>query len=30
VEQWDDRTVDLDPSALVAVAGEVVAWGGLD
>lgn len=25
VDLWDD--VDLDPSALVAVAGEIVAWG---
>lgn len=26
-EDWGD--VDLDPSALIAVAGEIVAWGGL-
>lgn len=26
-EDWDG--VDLDPSALVAVAGEIVAWGGV-
>lgn len=26
-EEWAD--VDLDPSALVAVAGPIVAWGGL-
>ena len=25
--EWDD--VDLDPSELVAVAGEIVAWGGV-
>jgi len=27
-EDWAD--VDLDPSALIAVAGPIVAWGGLD
>jgi hypothetical protein len=29
VEVWDPTTVDLDPSALVAVAGPIVAWGGV-
>jgi Thiamine pyrophosphate enzyme, central domain len=29
VEVWDPREVDLDPSALVAVAGDIVAWGGV-
>jgi hypothetical protein len=29
VEVWDSSTVDLDPSALVAVAGPIVAWGGV-
>ena len=29
VEVWTDDVVDLDPSALVAVAGPIVAWGGL-
>jgi hypothetical protein len=24
---WDD--LDLDPAALVAVAGPIVAWGGV-
>jgi thiamine pyrophosphate-dependent acetolactate synthase large subunit-like protein len=28
-EVWGDGSVDLDPSALVAVAGRIVAWGGL-
>lgn len=28
VERWDPREVDLDPAPLVAVAGEIVAWGG--
>ena len=27
-DEWDD--VDLDPAALVAVAGEIVAWGGVE
>ena len=27
-EDWAE--VDLDPSALVAVAGPIVAWGGID
>jgi hypothetical protein len=26
VEVWDPEVVDLDPSALVAVAGDIVAW----
>ena len=26
VQVWDPSEVDLDPSALVAVAGEIVAW----
>ena len=26
VEVWGDGSVDLDPSALVAVAGDIVAW----
>lgn len=25
---WDAANIDLDPSALVAVAGDIVAWGG--
>lgn len=29
VEVWGPGEVDLDPSALVAVAGPIVAWGGL-
>jgi hypothetical protein len=29
VEVWGDGRVDLDPSAVVAVAGRIVAWGGL-
>jgi thiamine pyrophosphate-dependent acetolactate synthase large subunit-like protein len=29
VEVWSPEEVDLDPSALVAVAGEIVAWGGV-
>jgi thiamine pyrophosphate-dependent acetolactate synthase large subunit-like protein len=29
VEVWDPAVVELDPSALVAVAGPIVAWGGL-
>ena len=29
VEVWDPREVDLDPAALVAVAGPIVAWGGV-
>lgn len=29
VERWGDGSVDLDPSALVAVAGDIVAWGGI-
>jgi thiamine pyrophosphate-dependent acetolactate synthase large subunit-like protein len=28
VEVWGDGSVDLDPAPLVAVAGEIVAWGG--
>lgn len=28
VERWDPREVDLDPAPLIAVAGEIVAWGG--
>jgi thiamine pyrophosphate-dependent acetolactate synthase large subunit-like protein len=28
VELWRPDEVDLDPSALIAVAGEIVAWGG--
>ncbi len=28
VEVWDPDRVDLDPAPLVAVAGEIVAWGG--
>jgi thiamine pyrophosphate-dependent acetolactate synthase large subunit-like protein len=27
VEVWGDGSVDLDPAPLVAVAGEIVAWG---
>ncbi len=29
VEVWRSEDVDLDPRALIAVAGEIVAWGGL-
>lgn len=29
VEVWDPGDVDLDPAPLVAVAGEILAWGGL-
>jgi len=29
VEVWGQGSVDLDPAPLVAVAGEIVAWGGL-
>jgi thiamine pyrophosphate-dependent acetolactate synthase large subunit-like protein len=29
VEVWSPEVVDLDPAPLVAVAGEIVAWGGL-
>jgi len=29
IEVWERGEVDLDPSALVAVAGEIVAWGGV-
>jgi thiamine pyrophosphate-dependent acetolactate synthase large subunit-like protein len=29
VELWSPDEVDLDPSALVEVAGAIVAWGGL-
>ncbi len=29
VELWHPDEVDLDPSALVAVAGDIVAWGGI-
>jgi len=29
VEVWSADVVDLDPSALVDVAGEIVAWGGV-
>lgn len=29
IEVWEPDEVDLDPSGLVAVAGEIVAWGGV-
>jgi hypothetical protein len=29
VEVWGDGSVDLDPRPLVAVAGPIVAWGGV-
>jgi hypothetical protein len=29
VEVWGDGSIDLDPRPLVAVAGEIVAWGGV-
>lgn len=29
VNVWDPDEVDLDPSELIAVAGEIVAWGGV-
>lgn len=29
VEVWDPAEMDLDPASLIAVAGEIVAWGGL-
>jgi hypothetical protein len=29
VEVWSPDVVDLDPSALIAVAGPIVAWGGV-
>lgn len=29
LEVWPPGEVDLDPSALVSVAGEIVAWGGV-
>lgn len=29
IEVWEPGEADLDPSALVAVAGEIVAWGGV-
>jgi thiamine pyrophosphate-dependent acetolactate synthase large subunit-like protein len=28
-EVWSPEEIDLDPAPLVAVAGEIVAWGGL-
>jgi hypothetical protein len=29
VEVWSPEEVDLDPAPLIAVAGEIVAWGGV-